>query len=113
MSWDKNTINYSTLDSIRELLLELGINYELSTLGVVQGRGLNDDEMYGGRKNGAKYELRRLEYKDKVVLEQIVQDADCDVDDGIFSHKFNHSEEPKDWQFLVKTDVCGDYCEND
>lgn len=111
MSWDKNTVNYSTLDSTKEILEELEIKYKLIVLGKVMGRGLNDDSFMGtyDKEEDRYYELRRLEYKNKVILEQISQDADCDTDDIIRSHKFNILEEPKDWKYQIETDILGNH----
>ena len=98
MSWDKNTINYSTIDAIVGVLKDIGVDYKLSVIAKVRGRGLNDYE-------GKVYELRRLEYKNIVYLEKIEQEADCDFDDIIRSQKFKLSKEPKGWQAIVKTDI--------
>lgn len=102
MSWDKNTINLSCLDSTKETLDNLGIKYNLSVATEVIGRGLNDFE------DTPPYKLRRLQYDGWVILEQITRDADCDVDDTISSHTFLLNKEPKDWQYVVQTDVFGD-----
>ena len=43
MSWDKNTINNSEIDRLVDLLKDLKINYTLTLLTSVMGRGLNDN----------------------------------------------------------------------
>jgi len=92
MSWDKNTLILSEVSSIVSLLDELHISYTLTVLGTVHGRGLNDtlsDRNY--------YEIRKLEYKDSVVLEQMHRTEDCDADDYIISMRFIKGQEPKTW----------------
>ena len=106
MSWDKNTISFSNLNIIKEVLDDFEIPYDITIMETVKGRGLND-EYYSDEPKS--YNLRRLQYDKFVVLEHIEQDAGCDVDDVIRSSKFNLDQEPKDWQYVVKTDVNGDY----
>ena len=102
MSWDKNTVDLSSLDSVVQTLDNLGKEYHLSIEAEVVGRGLNDFE------NTPPYKLRRLRYDKWVILEQITQDADCDVDDTISSRTFLLEEEPKDWQYIERTDILGE-----
>jgi len=97
MSWDKNTYNMSHIDEISRTLTKLKIHHAITILGKVKGMGMNDtydDKEY--------YELRKLEYKDTVILEKMHRTTDCDTDDVIMSHEFKKSEEPKDWE-LEKT----------
>ena len=98
MSWNKNTRVMSSLNAVKEAMDELGFPYELTVLGKVMGIGLNDnlcgDDVY--------YEMRRLEYRDLVILEQLIRHYDCDVDDLVVSEKFSLEQEPKDWQILTK-----------
>ena len=102
MSWDKNTVNMSGLDAIKETLDNLGTEYTLTAEAEVRGNGMNDSS------GDPPYKLRRLQYGDWVVLERIVKDADCDTDDIIYSQTFLLKKEPKDWQYVVQTDVFGD-----
>jgi len=102
MSWDKNTVNCSSLDAIKDILGKHGIPYKISTLTTVEGRGLNDDFCHL-----PPWELRRLEHGGYVTLEWIEQDADCDTDDIIQSETFFPEEEPKDWQPIRQTDKTG------
>ena len=97
MSWNKNTVVMSKLDTICEVLEELGCSYGLDCLGRVSGNGSND---YGD----ASYLIRRLAYKNKVILEQMVRHPDCDVDDILTSETFEVGEEPKDWPLEVTLD---------
>ena len=102
MSWDKNTVIGSELEGTRETLDELAIPYKLSTIGTFRGCGLNDGE-------GVTYELRRLQYAGRVMLEYAELDADCDVDDVILSQRFDLGNEPKDWQAIRRTDIFADH----
>jgi hypothetical protein len=97
MSWDKNTRNCSEVDKTIELLKELKIPYKLKVLGTVTGYGLNDDYA-----ESDKHEIRRLEYKEKVILEQMRRSDDCDEEDIIISKKFNKKKVPKKWKIEVK-----------
>lgn len=90
MSWDKNTVNLSDVDSRIHVLNQIGISYSLITLGEVGGHGLNDFD-------GKTYPIRQLKYKDIVVLEQMIREDDCDFDDMIISYEFFAQEEPKNW----------------
>ena len=93
MSWDKNTIITSSVDSIIETLSNLNTPYCLEEIGKVRGYGLNDDY------NGVDfYPLRKLEYGDFVVLEQIIRTTDCDTDDTIISKSFPKDKIPKRWK---------------
>ncbi len=109
MSWDKNTINMSQIDTILDTLRETSIGYNLSVLTKVRGRGLNDSDMFSDKET--YYELRRLEYGNTVYLDKIEQDADCDTDDIISSHKFTRATAPKDWEAVIQTDYTGEYSE--
>lgn len=91
MSWNKNTSNFSEIDSNIEVLDNLSIPYSLSVLGNVCARGINDLVDY--------YPMRRLEFKGQVVLEKMCRNCDCDCDDSIYSEKFKLEDEPKNWSF--------------
>ncbi|MFA6073945.1 MAG: hypothetical protein WC758_07560 [Candidatus Woesearchaeota archaeon] len=97
MSWDKNTRNCSELDKTIELLKELKIPYKVKVLGTVIGHGNNDDYALSD-----KHEIRRLDYNDKVILEQMRRNDDCDFDDLIISLKFEKSKVPKKWKIEVR-----------
>jgi len=97
MSWDKNTVIVSEIDKTIELLEEFNIKYKLTIIGTVEGYGLNDDlNMFDGVSKN--YEIRKLEYKDKVIMEQMIRDEDCDANDYIVSRKFDKSKAPKKWK---------------
>lgn len=94
MSWDKNTVDCSRLDTYKAILDELGLPYELTVKIAVRGMGLNDDE-------DTVYELRRLQYNNFVILERMERTSDCDTDDVITSTQFLLEDEPKDWQYEI------------
>lgn len=94
MSYEKQTINCSEIDKTIELLKEFGAEYKLTILGEVQGMGCNDDvDIFDGLSR--KHKIRKLEYKDKVILEQMCRNPDCDENDLIVSKKFNKDKVPK------------------
>lgn len=97
MSWDKNTMNCSEIDKTIELLKELKIKYKVKVLGTVTGYGNND-----AYAKSDKHKIRRLEYNDKVILEQIRRNDDCDENDFIISKKFNKNKTPKNWKIEVR-----------
>jgi len=93
MSWNKNTLNNSKLDHIKIILDELSIPYKLTTLGKVMGIGLNDDI-----REDCDYPIRKLEVGNKVVLERMERNTDCDFDDYITSYIFDKEKVPKNWE---------------
>lgn len=93
MSYNKNTIRRSEIDKTIELLKEFKTDFKLTTIGVVTGYGLNDDYA-----KSDKHEIRKLEYNDFVILEQMVRNKDCDMDDIIISIKFKKDKLPKKWK---------------
>jgi hypothetical protein len=105
MSWDKNTLNLSEVDSVMNTLRDLGEPFVLHVLGEVQGNGLNDDAWEGEGEDAhpvlKMYQIRKLEYKNVVLLEQMQRHPDCDVDDVILSFKFDKIEEPKEWKIEI------------
>lgn len=90
MSWNKNTINHSKLDVIKETLQKLGVEYKVEILGYVNGRGLNDGP-------GTKYAMRKLVYEKGIVIESIFRTNDCDDDDLIYSHEYCIEGKSEDW----------------
>ncbi len=95
MSWDKMTINLSQLDAVRSTLEELGEPYQESVIATFRGAGCNDPD-------GKMYELRRLQFRDKVIRECVTMDADCDSNDYIQSLQFKLKDEPKHWTPIVR-----------
>ena len=106
MSWDKNTISMSSLKAILKTLENVGIPHEVSVIGTFKGRGLNDDPYMNG--TDTTYELRRLQYQDRVILEHVELDGDCDTDDVIVSTEFWLKDEPKNWEPIRRTNKTGE-----
>ena len=93
MSWNKNTINMSALEAMRCMLEDLHEPYEVQVIAEFRGLGLNDDFA-----DDDMHQLRRLRYRDTVILEYVNMHSDCDTDDVISSRRFPLKDEPKDWQ---------------
>lgn len=87
MSYNRNTANLSRIDTITEVLDELGVFYDLKNIGKVLARGSND--LNNGKET---YIMRELRYKNFVVLERMSRSDDCDIDDVILSYKYSISE---------------------
>ena len=100
MSWNKNTISMSEIDSTMGVLKDLNVDFRCEEIRKVRGYGLNDYLMNEFGKT--QYSLRRLTYDNFVILEQIIRDSDCDIDDIIVSSKFTRDKEPDDWKIEIK-----------
>ena len=103
MSYEKNTINRSKIDNTIEILKNLKIPYKLTVLGSVIGLGVNDITFEEDIKNmlhkaNGCYNIRRLEYKDVVVLEKMIRNVESDMDDYIVSFEFKIGNESKEWE---------------
>ena len=106
MSWNKNTNFASRLDAIRDTLIEFGQEFTITELGKVRGMGLNDD-------NDRHYLIRKLECDKFVILEQMVKNIDCDINDNLISYKFGINDVPVDWKIEVIVDEDGQEIEDD
>ena len=93
MSWNKNTRGNTRIDDITEVLEENDISYTLEILGKVEARGLNDT--YTGTKY---YCIRKLTYQNFVIMEQMIREPDCDIDDIIIATKFYKDSVPDNWE---------------
>lgn len=102
MSWDKNTINNSEIDTIISILKDLEITFILTPIDTFWGRGLNDN--FCEDEPEQTHELRELKFRNFIVLEYVEQDADCDTDDVIMSQKFTSENAPRAWQTIRWTD---------
>ena len=100
MSWDKNTITSTKIDDVREVLRENNISYTVDVLGKVRARGQNDH-----LHDIAHYSIRKLSYQNYVIMEQMIRDPDCDIDDVITAQKFNKDNALlKNWEIEVEID---------
>ncbi len=102
MSWNKNTIDNSQINSIARILLLLEIPYTIEVLASIKGSGLNDFDLVGEDEVCRTYELRELRCAKFVVLDSIYKTLDCDADDIISSDIFKIGEEPKEWNPIIK-----------
>lgn len=98
MSWKKQTINLSKIDKIVENLRQEQIPYIISLLGKVEGKGLND---ILENEEWRVYQLRRLDYDNKIMLERIIQTNDIELDDFIISKVFYKDECPDEWYYKI------------
>ncbi len=96
MSWNKNTDKSTKIDDTIEVLKENNILYTLDILGKVRAKGQND--YYNCVEN---YELRKLTYQNFVIMEQMIREDDCDVDDCIIAVKFGKDNVPENWELEV------------
>lgn len=82
MSYDKNTLDFSEIDTIVRVLDYLAKadggeqRYVLTELGTVEGLGVNDE---------GPHILRSLWHSNITVVEQMQRTCDCDADDVIVS----------------------------
>jgi len=90
----------SAVDGTISVLKNLGTPYKVTELGRVAGCGLNDDY-----REGDDYPIRKLEYRDVVILEKMLRNPDCDIDDYIMSYEFVKGQEPEDWKI---EETCGE-----
>lgn len=106
MSWNKQTKNQSDLDSIAEVLEHLNISYNIITIVQIEGRGLSDDyfgyNLIDDEEGVKMYDIRALQYRDRIVLEQMIHTMDCDADDVIVSKQMLIDEMPDEWVYLKK-----------
>ena len=54
------------------------------------------------------YDVRRLDYNNFVILEQLVRTNDCDFDNIFTSSKFNKDKEPDNWQIEIDKEDYGE-----
>jgi hypothetical protein len=81
MSWNKNTVNYSMIDAVIEIMDILKYPYKLENTKEVSDYGLNDD---------GSIQLKSLLFMDTenqsyIIVEKIFRTSDCDFDDSIES----------------------------
>lgn len=95
----KKTVLLTKLDKIALELKNKKANPQISIIGKVKGRGVND--FVPQREEFKTYSLRRLQHHDYVILEQFVQVKDKELDDYIISKKFKKGEEPPNWKYKI------------
>ncbi len=94
----KNVINNSVVDDTIRALKMLKEPYVITILGNVFGTSYSPD-----LHNNVLtlYILRKLTYKDNVILEQILTD-DNEFNDILTSVEFKKGSEPLDWPLIAK-----------
>lgn len=102
MSWDKQTVDYSDIKIVLDTLNVIGVPYVLTELGKIRGNGLNDINEEGTE---TYYSLRKLEYANRVILDQMQRTHDCDSDDCIVSITFYKKDVPQDWKLEIYVDT--------
>lgn len=94
MSYEKQTINLSTINTTVEILQEENIPFKLTNITSVIGQGINDEE-WGYNAEGEPrlkqkiYLIRKLEYGNIIVVEQMKRTHDRDSNDFLVSMKFD------------------------
>lgn len=96
MNFNKKTLNLSKLDAIAFHLQEKGYSPKIILLDKFEGRGLNDLIPYNEKRK--IHFIRKMEYLDKVILEQLIETDDIETDDYIVSYEFQKEKLPSDWQ---------------
>ena len=96
MSWDKNTVNASSINMIISILELETIPYEVVNIGNVTDMGLSsaydDDEMIP---------LHKIITNNAVYLERMERTDDCDFDDFIRMYMFTKANEPAKWDLEI------------
>jgi hypothetical protein len=93
----KETINLSKVDYIANYLSNNKIPFKIILLEKIKGRGINDTVFPFKKFLKREYFLRRLEYANYIVLEQIVFIKDKELDDFIISKEYEKGKEPIKW----------------
>jgi hypothetical protein len=97
--WRKQTIILSRVDAIVALLKQNRVPHKLTLLSRVEGRGA--DDLYVEKERYRTYMVRKLEFQENIVLEQLVRTKDIELDDYIISKQFCKEYVPKNWHVKV------------
>ena len=89
MSYNKNTVYNSQINTVIRILELEKIKYKLKHIAAVKNFGINIERNY--------LPIHRLETDNFVLLERIERHADCDMDDVITATLFPRNKEPLDW----------------
>ena len=106
MSWNKQLSICSKIDAFVEVLELLNEPYELIELA-------RYDDPSAWAMPEDTFPIRRLTFKNKVVLEQYKQNNDCDMNDDVVSYTYDIDKEPQDWETKVCIDLYEDVTEGD
>jgi hypothetical protein len=99
MSWDKQTIIISEIDSLISLLSQLGVPYGLEKLGNVADNGTWSDPLKA-------LTIRVLTYSTnhdglQTIVEQMQRTIDCDTNDTLVSIKNPKDFDAKSWKLEI------------
>jgi hypothetical protein len=87
---NKNTIVTSQIDNLKEIFDIKGTAYRLTILGNITCSGFND---VFDNENKGRYVLRKMEYGNKVLMEQFQKTLGRDLDNYIVSVEFTKGTE--------------------
>lgn len=87
----KQTLNLSRLDKFAHFLSRNGVIPDITLISRIRSRALDEKDI----------KLRKLVYKDYILLEKIVQYSDEYIDDVIFSYEFSTAKLPNNWDAIV------------
>lgn len=90
MSWNKNTINNSKIDSYIKIFEDYNIKYKVIELGKIKGFGLNDSR-------NTEYLIRMLVTEHHIHIDRFDREIDCDLNDTIETITYNIDEAPRYW----------------
>lgn len=101
MSYDKQTLNESGINTATVILDLYGIQYTKVPLGTVGLLGAYDE--------AETYTLQMLVCDKFVMLERMIRTQDCDTDDVIVSKQFDPDKIPESWHLIkvLKDDEYG------
>ena len=97
--WRKQTQILSRVDAVVALLKERRVHHKLTLLNRVEGRGANDLDAIKERYR--TYLIRKLEFGEIVILEQLIRTRDNELDDYIISKQFFGKYIPKNWHVKI------------
>jgi hypothetical protein len=86
MSYSKNTIHNSRIETLARALRDNKVNYTIFQIGEVMGLGLNDGMWDDEDK---VYKLYALETEKRIYIDRMVRTHDCDFDDIIETVDFH------------------------
>jgi len=96
----KNTWNNSKIDYILNSLKEhKEQGYVVLIMGSVPARGENDKQ-----EKRESYQIRKLYWKDIIIIEQMIRDPDPDCSDILTSVAFKKTRSPTFWDLEVNFD---------
>jgi hypothetical protein len=93
--WEHNLV--PEIDIVVRLLDELNIKHTLTNLGDALSNNLRNK----------KYAIRKLEYADRAIIEQMVHHTNSSICDVILSFRYKSDDLPSNWELEVTIDDKG------